>query len=53
MFKSVNEVGLTANSCAVYWIEDVMQLDHQDKMNFDGFWISRSNRAKGYSTLPG
>ena len=51
-FKLLNEAGLTASSCAVNWMEDAMQLDHRDKTNFDGFWISRSNRARGYSTWP-
>lgn len=52
LFKSLNEDGLTAWSCAVNWMEDAMQLDHRDKINLDGFWISTSKRARGYSTWP-
>ena len=47
--KLLNDGGLMANSWAVNCIEEAMQLDHRDKWNFDGFWISQSNRTKGYS----
>ena len=52
LVRSPNEGGLNDRSCAVNWINEAMQLAHQDKWCFAGFWISRSIKTRGYSMSP-